>query len=133
VFANEGVDLSRVVIGHSGDTDDYEYLQTLADRGSYLGMDRFGLETVSFDKRVGIVAEMCRRGYASKMVLSHDTSCFSDMSDPVRRRQMNPRWKWTHIAEDVVPALLKSGVSQADVDTMLVENPQRIFAVQGGY
>ncbi|WP_207844508.1 phosphotriesterase family protein [Williamsia soli] len=133
VFADEGVDLSRVVIGHSGDTDDYEYLQTLADRGSYLGMDRFGLETVSFDKRVEIVAEMCRRGYASKMVLSHDTSCFSDMSDPVRRRHLNPRWKWTHIAEDVVPALLKCGVEQGDIDTMLIENPQRIFGVQGGY
>jgi phosphotriesterase-related protein len=44
VLSEEGVDLSRVIIGHSGDTDDLEYLQRLLDRGSYLGMDRFGLD-----------------------------------------------------------------------------------------
>lgn len=133
VFAEEGVDLSRVIIGHSGDTDDYDYLQTMADRGSYLGMDRFGLETVSFEKRVDIVAEMCRRGYASKMVLSHDTSCFSDMSDPVRRRQMNPNWNWLHIAQDVVPALRDRGVDDGQIDQMLIHNPREIFSAQGGY
>jgi len=133
VFKEEGVDLSRVVIGHSGDTDDFDYLEELADAGSYLGMDRFGLNTVPFDKRVEIVAEMCRRGYAGRMVLSHDTSCFSDMSDPVRRREMNPQWRWTHIPQDVVPALLDRGVSQGQIDVMLIENPARIFANQGGY
>jgi phosphotriesterase-related protein len=133
VFKEEGVDLSRVVIGHSGDTDDFDYLEELADAGSYLGMDRFGLNTVPFDKRVEIVAEMCGRGYAGRMVLSHDTSCFSDMSDPVRRREMNPQWRWTHIPQDVVPALLDRGVSQDQIDVMLIENPARIFGNQGGY
>jgi phosphotriesterase-related protein len=133
VFAEEGVDLGRVVIGHSGDTDDYDYLQTMADAGSYLGMDRFGLDTVSFEKRVEIVATMCNRGYSSKMVLSHDTSCFSDMSDPARRAELYPRWKWTHIADDVVPALLESGVTQQQVDEMLIENPKRILSHTGGY
>ena len=43
VFEQEGVDLTRVVIGHSGDSDDLDYLEALMARGSYLGMDRFGL------------------------------------------------------------------------------------------
>ncbi|MEU1521017.1 phosphotriesterase-related protein [Nocardia rhamnosiphila] len=133
VFREEGVDLSRVIIGHSGDTDDYHYLEELASNGSYLGMDRFGLETVPFEKRVEIVAEMCKRGYANRMVLSHDTSCFSDMSDPVRRRRMNPNWRWTHIPQDVVPALRERGVTQEQIDLMLIENPQQIFGTQGGY
>lgn len=133
VFAEEGVDLTRVIIGHSGDTDDYDYLERLVDAGSYLGMDRFGLDTVPFDKRVEIVATMCARGHAGRMVLSHDTSCFSDMSDPVRRGELYPNWRWTHIAEDVVPALLRRGVSDRDVERMLVDNPREIFARQGGY
>ena len=58
IFAEEGVDPVRVIIGHSGDTDDYAYLEELIDAGSYLGMDRFGLNAVPFDKRVEIVAEM---------------------------------------------------------------------------
>lgn len=46
VFREEGVDLSRVVIGHSGDTTDLNYLEELASNGSYLGMDRFGIDTI---------------------------------------------------------------------------------------
>lgn len=133
VFAEEGVDLSRVIIGHSGDTDDYDYLEQLIEAGSYIGMDRFGLETVPFDKRVEIVAEMCRRGHADHMVLSHDTSCFSDMSDPARRKELYPNWRWTHIPQDVVPALEKRGVTQQQLDLMLTENPRRIFSHSGGY
>ena len=34
VFADEGVDLSRVVIGHCGDTDDVEHLEKILARGS---------------------------------------------------------------------------------------------------
>jgi hypothetical protein len=44
IFAQEGVDLRRVIIGHSGDSEDLGYLRGLMDRGSTIGMDRFGLE-----------------------------------------------------------------------------------------
>ena len=97
------------------------------------GMDRFGLDTVPFDKRVEIVATMCRRGHAGRMVLSHDTSCFSDMSDPERRRVLYPQWRWTHIPQDVVPALLANGVSNDEIDQMLIHNPREIFCHTGGY
>ena len=49
----KGVDLTRVVIGHSGDTTDLAYLEKLIDNGSYIGMDRFGVDAyLSFDDRV---------------------------------------------------------------------------------
>jgi phosphotriesterase-related protein len=133
IFAEEGVDLSRVIIGHSGDTKDFEYLERLVDAGSYLGMDRFGLETVPFAERVEIVAEMVRRGHADRMVLSHDASCFSDLSDAEARARNNPNWQWTHISDDVVPALLAAGVEQSEIDVMMIENPRRIFDHSGGY
>ena len=40
VFEEEGVDLSRVIIGHCGDSTDLDYLKELMDRGSMIGMDR---------------------------------------------------------------------------------------------
>src|SRR5258708_15970747 len=46
IFREEGVDLSRVVIGHSGDTTDLDYLEALIANGSYLGMARFGIDTI---------------------------------------------------------------------------------------
>ena len=53
VFAEEGVDLGRVIIGHSGDTTDLDYLKELIAAGSYIGMDRFGLDNIlGFEHRV---------------------------------------------------------------------------------
>jgi phosphotriesterase-related protein len=73
IFREEGVDLMRVVIGHSGDTTDLGHLEELIINGSYIGMDRFGIETIlSFEDRVKTVADMCKRGHANKMMLSHD-------------------------------------------------------------
>src|SRR5262249_60283836 len=80
IFAQEGVDLRRVIIGHSGDSDDLGYLRGLMDRGSTIGMDRFGLEHfLPTVKRVEVVARLCAEGYAPKMVLSHDANCWTDL------------------------------------------------------
>ena len=54
IFEEEGVDLSRVIIGHSGDSTDVGYLEELIAAGSYLGMDRFGIDVIlPFEERVG--------------------------------------------------------------------------------
>ncbi|ROZ50957.1 phosphotriesterase [Rhodococcus sp. WS3] len=129
IFAEEGVDLGAVVIGHSGDTDDLDYLQRLIDAGSYLGMDRFGLDGfMTFEKRVATVAALVQRGYASRMVLSHDTSCHTQNVPDDYRAQNWPNWQFHHIVDDVVPALLDAGVTPRDIETMLVDNPREIFA-----
>ena len=79
VFAEEGVDLGRVIIGHSGDTTDLDYLEELIAAGSYIGMDRFGIDNIlSFEDRVDTVVKMCARGHAGNMVLAHDASCYID-------------------------------------------------------
>ncbi|MBI2170127.1 MAG: phosphotriesterase [Actinobacteria bacterium] len=134
VFIEEGVDLTRVVIGHSGDTTDLDYLEELIANGSLIGMDRFGVEaTMSFDERVGVVADLCARGHASKMVLSHDASCFIDWFDEEMLKASTPNWHYLHITKDVVPALKERGVTDEQVNEMLVDNPRRIFEQQGAY
>lgn len=129
IFVEEGVDLGRVIIGHSGDTEDFDYLERLIDAGSYLGMDRFGLnDRLSFQRRVGVVAELVRRGYADRLVLSHDASCHShNFPDEFRSAHM-PQWHYTHISNDVLPALREAGVGEQAIEQMLVGNPRSIFA-----
>lgn len=134
IFREEGVDLSRVVIGHSGDTLDFAYLEELAAAGSYLGMDRFGIGTIlSFADRVHVVAEMCRRGHAARLVLSHDTHCYNDWLPQEMWRQLLPQWTYLHIHNDVLPALRAAGVTEEQIHVMLVENPRRIFENTGAY
>jgi phosphotriesterase-related protein len=135
IFAEEGVDLSRVIIGHSGDSTDLDYLRGLLARGSTLGMDRFGLDRITpFEQRVDTVAALCREGYAGQMVLSHDASAYSgSFPGADDRAALLPRWHYNHIHDDVLPALRARGVSQAQIEQMLVENPRRLFERQGGY
>ncbi|TCM22112.1 phosphotriesterase-related protein [Novosphingobium sp. PhB165] len=129
VLSEEGVDLENVVIGHCGDTTDIDYLMRIADRGSMLGMDRFGVEfEISMEQRVATIAEMVSRGYASQMVLSHDCCCWSDFFPEVDDyNQAMPRHHYLHIHDDVLPALRNAGVSQLDIERMLIANPRRVL------
>src|SRR5215510_8514915 len=128
IFAQEGVDLRRVIIGHSGDSDDLVYLRGLMERGSTIGMDRFGLEHfLPTAKRVEVVAKLCAEGYASRMVLSHDANCWTDMLSEDEKRRTRPRWHYNHIPDDILPALRKAGVPEDQIEQMLVRNPRAIF------
>ena len=128
IFAQEGVDLSRVIIGHSGDSDDLRYLRGLMERGSTIGMDRFGLEHfLPTEKRVEVLAKLCAEGYAGRMVLSHDANCWSDMLSEEDKRRTRPKWNYNHIPDDILPALRKAGVTEEQIDQMLVKNPRAIF------
>lgn len=134
VLAEEGVDLGRVVVGHSGDSTDLDYLRELADRGSFLGMDRFGIDLLlPFDERVDTVVKLCEQGYAERMVLSHDASCYIDWFPAGMVAQAAPNWHYEHIHRDVLPALRARGVTEAQITTMLVENPRRYFEEVGAY
>ena len=128
VLREEGVDLAKVVIGHSGDSTDLDYLKEVADAGSLLGMDRFGLDVLlPFDQRVDTVAQLAAAGYADRMVLAHDAACFIDWFDPEAKRQAVPQWNYRHISDDVLPALRERGVTDEQIETMLVGNVRRQF------
>jgi phosphotriesterase-related protein len=134
LLASLGVDLGRVVIGHAGDSTDLAYLEELVANGSYLGMDRFGIETISpFEDRVAVVAAMCERGHAGRMVLSHDSYCFNDRFDQDVVAERHPDYHLLHISRDVLPALRRAGVTEEQIRLMLVDNPRRILARRDPY
>jgi len=125
----EGVDPRRVVLGHSGDTTDVDHLTELAEAGFVLGMDRFGINLdTTFEARADTVVEMCRRGYAEQMVLSQDASCYIDWIDP-GVKQMLTQWHYLHIEDEVLPYLRDKGVTEDQINTMLVDVPRRYFEV----
>ena len=127
VLLEEGVDPGRVVLAHSGDTSDAGHLSRLADAGFWLGMDRFGINAeIPFETRCDVVVEMCRRGFAERMMLSHDHACYLDWIDPNVRAFMTD-WNYLHIGNDVLPYLREHGVSEEQITTMLVDNPRRYF------
>lgn len=133
-FKEFGVDMSRVVIGHLGDSTDIAYLEGILASGCFIGMDRFGLEAyLPTDKRVQTVATLCEKGYAGQMVISHDSCSFQDFFDGEYIEKFAPNWCYEHVPRDVLPALAEAGVSQADINTMMVANPKKFFSTSGKY
>ncbi|MEU5885165.1 phosphotriesterase-related protein [Spirillospora sp. NPDC047279] len=131
LLGKEGVDMTKVVIGHAGDSNDLDYLKELADTGAILGMDRFGLDLLNpTASRVSTIARLCEAGYTDRMVLSHDASCYMDWfgPDPDMLRGMAPNWNYRHISDDVLPSLRALNVTDAQIDQMLIENPRRYFS-----
>jgi phosphotriesterase-related protein len=129
VLRAERADLGKVVLGHSGDSTDLDYLSELADAGCLLGMDRFGVDVITpFDDRVATVAAMCERGYADRMVLSHDAACHIDWFPAESIPRFAPSWHYEHLFDDVLPALRERGVTESQIQAMLVDNPRRYFS-----
>jgi phosphotriesterase-related protein len=129
VFKEEGVDLSRVVIGHSGGTLNTDYHLELIENGSYVGFDHFGMSGFTLEDRVDAVVRLCERGYAERIVLSHDAMCFVDWF-PRSMKAALKDWRWTYIADEVLPVMRERGVSEDAIRRMMVENPRHIL--EGG-
>jgi phosphotriesterase-related protein len=129
VLTEEGVDLRDVIIGHCGDSTDLDYLMKLADQGSILGMDRFGMNIMlPLKDRVATLAEMVKRGYVDRLALSHDCFCWSDFFPSEQHRaRMFPEHSYLYVPQVVVPALLEAGVTQDQIDIMQIANPRRHF------
>lgn len=132
-YRSHGVDLTKVVIGHAGDSNNLDYLRWIMDQGATIGCDRFGMDMFnSTANRVSAIASLCAEGYADRIVLSHDAGCFADsLSDPYSRERLAevaPNWNHLHIHTEVLPALRLRGVDEQQISQMLVENPRRYFS-----
>ena len=126
LFDEEGVEPAQVQLAHTGDTDDLDHIEELLARGPWIGMDRYGLDIIlPTEQRNATVIELCRRGHADRMMLSHDACATIDWFPPELIVQMAPNWHFTYIFETVLDQLREGGVSDAQIDQMLVANPAR--------
>lgn len=134
VLTEEGVDLRKVVLGHSGDTTDLDYLMEIADAGSILGLDRFGHTggpngaPLSTDEKIATVVSLVERGYSDRLVLSHDNFVYADFFPAGEPGHLiSPGLSYLVIPNQIVPALRENGVTEAQIHEMLVGNPKRYF------
>ncbi|HKV55705.1 MAG TPA: phosphotriesterase-related protein [Candidatus Binataceae bacterium] len=132
IFAAEGVDMGKVVIGHSCGASDLRYHTDMLDRGCYLGFDRFGLDFIHPDRlRLAALIGLVGVGFEKQLVLSHDSvACWKGRGLPEmdeKTLKLIANWNPTHIFKNIVPALRKAGVPEQKVTTMMVDNPRRFF------
>src|SRR5215213_5436111 len=133
IFVEEGVDPAKVQIAHTGDTDDLDYIERLLDTGCWIGMDRYGLDIfLPTEQRQKTVLALLERGYADRMFLSQDWCSTLDWFTPEAEEQIKPqaapKWSMTFLFEEVIPELKERGMTDEQLDQMMVENPKRWLA-----
>jgi phosphotriesterase-related protein len=133
IFEEEGADLSRVQIAHTGDTDDLDYIERVLGKGVVIGLDRYGLEMfLPMDRRNATFAELLRRGHVDRMVISQDFCATIDWFPPEAEEVLYAQgavredWSMTLVFDTVLPALRAEGaLTDEHVQTLFVDNPRR--------
>ena len=120
-----GVVPGKLVIAHVGDSNDLDYIRRLADSGAYLGWDRFNIEHFNPDaKRIETLVQVLAEGYVDQIHFSHDGATFHDfmIGDPMFADE---HADYLHVSNVILPQLRERGVSDADIDRIMVDNPRR--------
>jgi len=129
ILEDEGVDLRKVYIGHSNDTDDMDYLVGLCRKGCYLGMDRYpGNGVMDWEARTQVVKRLIDAGYAAHIMLSHDRRLCgpNTRQNRMERRGNNPDGI-NFVTRRVLPRLRELGVSNEVIHQMMVDSPRQYF------
>ena len=131
VFEEEGVDMGRVCIGHSNDTDDMEYLLGIASKGCFLGMDHFpggARGGLTWEERAQVIKRLVDMGHADQVTMSHDFGGWMPiLPENEGSRSGNNPDGYSFVSRRVLPRLRELGVSDAAITAMMVDAPRRFF------
>ncbi|MCL6611693.1 MAG: phosphotriesterase-related protein [Peptococcaceae bacterium] len=131
LLLSAGVDPVRVMIGHSCCNTDMDYLMSIAEKGVFIGLDRWGLQGgwgCPYDsRRIANLLGLIGVGYADKILISQDTVNFW-WGRPVALGSVTDTWHPTHLVDNIVPILKKAGVSDSVLNQIFIDNPIRFFS-----
>ena len=127
-LTRRGVEPSRIVVAHAGDSNDLAYLRKIGDTGAMLGLDRFNIPHFNPDEdRIRTLLALLEEGYGDRIHLSHDAACFMDfmVGDP---NFADERPDYLHLSTTILPALREHGVTEEQIDELTIDNPRRFLA-----
>ena len=135
ILVENGADLTHVAVGHLvSRPDNLELCQHLADRGCFIEFDLFGQE------RWYLMNEMMQthpdvqtssiKGFIDNGLLPH--MLISQNVNHVDLLTVNGGDGYVHLLKNVVPRTRTYGVTDVEMQTMLVANPQHFLAFRGG-
>ena len=125
-----GADLAKVVLCHMGPSgEDLDYQRALLDRGAWVQYDMLGMEVFygdqgvqcpSDDQNAAHVARLVRLNHGDRLLISQDVFVKS-----LLRRHGGPGY--AHLLQYFVPRLRRHGLDEAQVLSLLTDNPRRLF------
>lgn len=133
VYAHAGVEPHKVIMGHTGDTNDRAYQEDLVKMGCYIGFDRlaYGDRENSVENCVKNIISLCEKGYKNRLFLSHDWASYLGFWDSwdktVSADYLNLDIDFSYVSREVIPMLRAAGLTEEDIHDIMVENPRRFF------
>ena len=128
VVLDMGLPANRVVVGGLDRADAVAVGAPLAvaERGAYVAIDHVGTEDaahVTNKERVAVVTELIAAGHADRILLSSNATGASFGA-------VGNATPFSHVLTTFVPALRAEGVSEDDVQRILVANPRALLTVK---
>ena len=131
LFLKEGMNPLKVMVGHVSNSSDINYHRKILSKGVYIGFDRVGIDSITpAPVLAGIIAQLCKEGYANQMLLSQDTVNLwmgRPYPTPAWAKVLFANYRIDFIAEKFIPMLKSLGVTNAQIQLMTVENPKNLF------
>lgn len=121
LFKEQGVNLEKVIIGHVDLSGDTEYILRLLETGVYVAFDTIGkINYMSEEKRLEMLKEICKRDLSGRVIMSMDIT---------RKSHIKSRGGlgYGYLLESFIPFIKKEGISQEDIEKMLIINPAKIM------
>jgi phosphotriesterase-related protein len=126
IFEEEGVDPSRVVIGHADSYPVLDHYLAIVERGANLQFDfighRFSTEEAAEPRLVELIVELLERGYGSQLLLSQDVCHNSQL-------KVNGGTGFTFLQQHFLPTMRTAAVGEGEIHQLTVENPRRILTI----
>ena len=133
VVGEAGGQSGRTIVGHLERTlFSHEALLGLAETGCYLEFDLFGQESSWYlhdeidmpndATRIDYLRVLIAEGYGDRLLVAQDIC---------RKTALRAYGGegYAHILENVVPVMRRKGMSDAEIDAIIIDNPARILAL----
>ena len=131
ILIGEGAHPHNIVIGHMCGNSDIQYQLAVLNQGVSVNFDRWGLDILYPDSlRKVTLLELLGRGFGDRIVLSQDhiAHWLTPQPDvPDFAKPLIANWSYTHIFRNVIPGLKQAGITDPQIELLLVENPRKIF------
>ncbi|MBO5938496.1 MAG: hypothetical protein J6Q82_03240 [Clostridia bacterium] len=117
---------SAVTIGHVSDTDDMDYVTEILKHGCFVGFDRIykSSRPEYYAQKARDIYTLCERGFADRILLSHDGLVFNGFRADAPLREDNP---YAYIFDRLLPALSDIGLTEQEIHSMMTENPKNML------
>ena len=126
-LAAEGADLNRVKVDHCLDAEETAPLLRLAERGVWLGIDRFFAD---HDRRTKQIYDLIKLGLADRMLLAHDFCGVSPFDPPLQTgvyAQDANVYGWLYTKYCLFQELSNMGIDEGLLYRIAIDNPKRFF------